>query len=67
MTAETPLTPVLSKFWDDPKSWTLETYREHDGYRALAKALTMGPDDGSCRRSRTRACAAEAAQGSGQA
>ncbi len=44
MTAETPLTPVLSQFWDDSKSWTLETYREHDGYRAFAKALTMGPD-----------------------
>ena len=27
----TPLTPVLSRFWDDPKSWTLDTYLEHDG------------------------------------
>ncbi|HUL99235.1 MAG TPA: NADH-quinone oxidoreductase subunit F, partial [Mycobacterium sp.] len=43
MTATTPLTPVLSRFWDDAESWTLETYREHDGYRALAMAIQMDP------------------------
>ena len=37
------LTPILTKFWDDPQSWTLETYRRHDGYKALDKALGMEP------------------------
>ncbi|MBS4727609.1 NADH-quinone oxidoreductase subunit NuoF [Mycobacterium sp. SM1] len=40
----TPLTPVLSRFWDDPQSWTLPAYRRHDGYVALQKALEMDPD-----------------------
>lgn len=44
-TPQTPLTPVLSRFWDEPESWSLETYRRHDGYRALDKALGMDPDD----------------------
>ena len=39
----TTLTPILTKFWDDPQSWTLETYRAHDGYKALERALTMEP------------------------
>jgi NADH-quinone oxidoreductase subunit F len=39
------LTPVLSAYWDEPQSWTLDTYRRHDGYQALAKALSMSPDD----------------------
>ncbi|WP_227999838.1 NADH-quinone oxidoreductase subunit NuoF [Nocardia australiensis] len=38
------LTPVLSKYWDDPQSWTMETYRRHDGYQALRTALRMEPD-----------------------
>ena len=41
----TTLTPVLTKFWDDPQSWTLETYRANDGYEALEKALAMEPAD----------------------
>ncbi len=41
----TPLTPVLSRYWDEPEPWTLDTYRRHDGYRALDKALSMGPDE----------------------
>lgn len=41
----TPLTPVLSRFWDEPEPWSMETYRRHDGYRALDKALKMDPDD----------------------
>src|SRR5690349_259904 len=41
----TPLTPVLSRYWDDPESWTLQTYLRNDGYQALAKALAMPPDD----------------------
>ncbi len=39
------LTPVLSSYWDQPSSWTLDTYRRHDGYQALEKALAMSPDD----------------------
>jgi NADH-quinone oxidoreductase subunit F len=39
------LTPVLSAYWDDPQSWTLDTYLGHDGYQALTKALAMSPDD----------------------
>ena len=39
----TTLTPILSRFWDDPTSWTLETYTRHDGYKALDKALGMEP------------------------
>ncbi|AQA22440.1 NADH-ubiquinone oxidoreductase-F iron-sulfur binding region family protein [Rhodococcus sp. MTM3W5.2] len=38
------MSPVLSRYWDDPRSWTLETYRRNDGYRALDKALRMDPD-----------------------
>src|SRR5690349_19620323 len=41
----TQLTPVLSRFWDEPESWSMETYRRHDGYRALERALAMAPDD----------------------
>jgi NADH-quinone oxidoreductase subunit F len=44
-TAATALTPVLSSYWDDPESWTLETYRRHGGYQGMRRALTMAPDD----------------------
>ena len=37
----TTLTPVLSAYWDDPQSWTLDTYLRHDGYEALTTALGM--------------------------
>src|SRR6187551_1720258 len=40
----TPLTPVLSEYWDHAESWTLDTYRRHDGYQALSTALAMDPD-----------------------
>lgn len=39
------LTPVLTRYWDDPQSWTMDTYRRHDGYQALRKALAMQPDN----------------------
>ena len=42
--AATSLTPVISRYWDDPESWTLATYQRHDGYTALKKALAMEPD-----------------------
>lgn len=41
----TTLTPILSAFWDEPQSWTLDTYRKYDGYTALRKALGMKPED----------------------
>ena len=41
----TALTPVLSRFWDEPEPWTLDTYRRHGGYRALEQALGAAPDD----------------------
>ena len=41
----TPLSPVLTRFWDEPEPWSLDTYRRHDGYRALEKALKMAPDE----------------------
>ncbi|MET8777339.1 NADH-quinone oxidoreductase subunit NuoF [Nocardia sp. NPDC050713] len=40
----TMLTPVLTEYWDDPQSWTIHTYRQHDGYQAVRKALRMEPD-----------------------
>ncbi|MFI9504090.1 NADH-quinone oxidoreductase subunit NuoF [Nocardia sp. NPDC052566] len=39
------LTPVLTRYWDEPQSWTLDTYRRHDGYQALRTALRMEPDN----------------------
>ncbi|MHB8340375.1 MAG: NADH-quinone oxidoreductase subunit NuoF [Mycobacteriales bacterium] len=40
-----PLTPVLTKRWAEPRSWTLSTYERTDGYQALRRALAMAPDD----------------------
>ncbi|MCZ4535067.1 NADH-quinone oxidoreductase subunit NuoF [Gordonia terrae] len=42
---EPPETPILSRHWDEPQSWTLDNYRRHNGYRALSTALTTPPDD----------------------
>ncbi len=39
------LTPILTRFWDAPESWTLSTYEQHDGYQGLRKALTMKPEE----------------------
>ncbi|BBY48818.1 NADH-quinone oxidoreductase subunit F [Mycolicibacterium arabiense] len=39
------LAPVLSRYWDEPSSWTLESYRRHNGYQGLGKALAMTPDE----------------------
>src|SRR5439155_24768182 len=40
----TPLVPVLTDNWDAERSWTLGSYESGGGYRALAKALGMQPD-----------------------
>jgi NADH-quinone oxidoreductase subunit F len=41
----TQLTPILTRFWDDPRSWTLETYEKNDGYRGLRNAVAMPQAD----------------------
>lgn len=38
------LTPVLSAFWDQKDSFTIEGYKRNGGYLALTKALAMDPD-----------------------
>jgi len=40
-----PLVPVISEHWDDPKSYTLDSYRSYGGYKSLDKALAMTPDE----------------------
>ncbi|MGU3433515.1 NADH-quinone oxidoreductase subunit NuoF [Actinomycetes bacterium M1A6_2h] len=39
------LSPVLTRYWDEPNSWTLESYLRHDGYTGLTNALAMSPDE----------------------
>ncbi|GGC61117.1 NADH-quinone oxidoreductase subunit NuoF [Hoyosella rhizosphaerae] len=39
------LTPVLSQHWGEPNSWTMRSYRSHEGYTAARDALAMEPDD----------------------
>ncbi len=41
----TALTPIMTEFWDEPRSWRMETYEKHDGYQAFKKSLTMPPAD----------------------
>ncbi|MEO7746552.1 MAG: NADH-quinone oxidoreductase subunit NuoF, partial [Actinomycetota bacterium] len=45
MSTSTPttLTPVLSAFWDDERSWSMDTYEANEGYQALRKALVTPP------------------------
>ncbi|HET9945087.1 MAG TPA: NADH-quinone oxidoreductase subunit NuoF [Actinomycetes bacterium] len=38
------LTPVLSRTWDQDRSWTREVYERHDGYAGLKAALKKSPD-----------------------
>lgn len=38
------LTPVLTRRWSSPRSWTLETYTKLGGYTALRTALAADPD-----------------------
>ena len=39
------LTPVLSRIWDQPQSWTLPVYERNDGYQGLRAALKKAPGD----------------------
>ena len=39
------LTPVLSANWDQKDSFTFEAYKRNGGYTAIAKALSMKPDE----------------------
>ncbi|TDE91717.1 NADH oxidoreductase (quinone) subunit F [Occultella glacieicola] len=39
----TTLAPILSDIWDAPRSWTLATYTEHQGYDAWRKAIHTEP------------------------
>jgi NADH-quinone oxidoreductase subunit F len=39
-----PPISALTRRWNEPESWTLETYLRTDGYAALRTALTMEPD-----------------------
>src|SRR3954466_4631 len=39
-----PPIAALTKRWNEPESWTLDTYLRTDGYEALRTALTMEPD-----------------------
>ena len=41
----TTLTPILTEFWDDERSWTMETYERYEGYQALRTALGMPQAD----------------------
>ncbi|MGH3979641.1 MAG: NADH-quinone oxidoreductase subunit NuoF [Pseudonocardiaceae bacterium] len=40
----TTLTPVLTRRWLSPKSWSIDTYTRLDGYTALRPALDAEPD-----------------------
>ena len=55
-----PLTPVLSAHWDEPDSYTIDGYRRHGGYDALALGVCQAPRRRSSSSSRTPACAAAA-------
>ena len=41
----TQLTPILTRFWDDPQSWTMDTYEANEGYQALRQALSSPAAD----------------------
>jgi NADH-quinone oxidoreductase subunit F len=40
-----PLTPVLTKRWLSPESWSMQRYEQLEGYRGLRAALAMHPDE----------------------
>ncbi|MGH3615072.1 MAG: NADH-quinone oxidoreductase subunit NuoF, partial [Pseudonocardia sp.] len=46
MTAPTadPLTPVLTRRWQSPRSWSIGTYEQLEGYQGMRTALAAHPD-----------------------
>jgi NADH-quinone oxidoreductase subunit F len=44
MTERSKLTPVLTRRWLSPTSWTIDTYLQFEGYSALRTALSAHPD-----------------------
>ncbi len=42
-TGPAQLTPVLTRRWSSPRSWSIDTYRSLDGYQALPLALAVEP------------------------
>jgi NADH-quinone oxidoreductase subunit F len=43
--ASDPITPVLTRRWQEPRSWSMETYERTGGYEALRHAFTAAPDE----------------------
>ena len=39
-----PITPVLTKRWTEPRSWSIGTYERTGGYQAFRSALRADPD-----------------------
>jgi NADH-quinone oxidoreductase subunit F len=39
-----PLTPVLTRRWQSPRSWSMRTYEQLEGYQAMRHALNAHPD-----------------------
>jgi NADH-quinone oxidoreductase subunit F len=44
ITTPDPITPVLTRRWQSPRAWDIDTYEQLEGYVALRHALTGHPD-----------------------
>ena len=40
-----PITPVLTRRWAEPRSWSIDTYERTGGYQAFRSALRADPDE----------------------
>jgi NADH-quinone oxidoreductase subunit F len=40
-----PMEPVLTKYVNEPNSFTLDFYLQHGGYEGMRKTLSMTPDE----------------------
>src|SRR6187455_2553572 len=40
-----PITPVLTRRWAEPRSWSIDTYERTGGYQAFRDALRADPDE----------------------
>ena len=40
-----PITPVLTRRWAEPRSWSIDTYERTGGYQAFRAALRADPDE----------------------